>query len=123
MKCPICGLVGTVETIRSAEHEMVHRARVCDYGHKFHTYEVYPPTVRSSKRELLVTASKVRANAARWDRDQKIRGSSAEVAVLAAEYGLTKARIRQIQTAPRATPKVKILREIIPPQTQKGKRS
>lgn len=120
MKCPICGAWSEVKETRPSLHETTRRARRCANGHAFPTYEVYPPTVRASKRDLMATAKKVRANAVRWARDAKIRASKAPVKFLAIKYNLTDMRIRQIQSAPALTPKTKIVQAKIRPSTQKG---
>lgn len=103
MNCIHCGAFSLVKETRDHEHGLTRRRRECANGHRFNTYEVYEPTVRAAERDLAATARRAQAAARRWARDRKIILSRASPQALAAEHGLTDARVRQIRAAARTT--------------------
>jgi hypothetical protein len=99
MNCPICGAPSDVLAFRRIDEE--HRTdyfRSCDRGHKFQTSEVHPPQL-ADKRELECATRNIARRIARFKRDLAIAEDQRPARVVAAEYGLTDARVRQIRAS------------------------
>lgn len=99
MRCTICGADSTVEV--SAENDEEHRImlhRICERGHRFVTAEV-PITMLADKRELTCALRNIDRRIARFMRNAAIAEDPRPVKDVAAEYGLTDARVRQIRAS------------------------
>lgn len=99
MKCNVCGAA----THRVDEHEVMDGCSVaidrrCANGHAVRTHEVFP-TMVADARELESALRLISRRRALFHRDRRIAGDPRPVKAVAAEYGLTEARVRQIRTA------------------------
>lgn len=99
MMCPHCGAPSAVVTTSLREHE--HRtlfARVCDNGHRFSTAEV-PLTLLADKRETECALRNIERRVALYNRNMAIAKDGRLAKVVAAEYGITDTRVRQIRAS------------------------
>lgn len=90
MKCPVCGAWSSVLATRGA-----HRRRECANGHRFTSIEVVPSVVHAKDYRAYVRGVAERAKT--WPRDRRILEDSRSSTVVAREYGITPARVRQIR--------------------------
>ena len=99
MKCPTCGSASEVTSVRAAE-ERYHMEynRICERGHRFKTVEA-PLALLADKRELECAVRNINRRIARFNRDLAIAEDERPARVVAAEYGLTDARVRQIRAS------------------------
>lgn len=99
MKCSICGADSDVTGVaHKPEQHTIEYSRVCDRGHKFKSVEVYP-TQLADRRELECATRNIARRIARFKRDLAIAEDQRPARVVAAEYGLTDARVRQIRAS------------------------
>jgi hypothetical protein len=99
MKCSICGADSKAILFqeRHDEYQKVY-FRICDRGHRFKTVEV-PLSLLADKRELVCATRTINRRVARFVRDLEISQDSRPTKVVAVEYGLTNARVRQIRAS------------------------
>ncbi len=99
MMCPICGADSAValKSERAHEHRTVF-SRMCTNGHRFTTAEV-PLTLLADKRETECALRNIERRIALYKRNAAIALDSRLTKVVAAEYGLTEARVRQIRAS------------------------
>ena len=99
MKCSICGSDSDVVGVaKSPEDHRVTYMRVCELGHRFQTVEVYP-TQLADAREMSCAVRNIDRRIARFKRDVAIALDNRPVKDVAADYGLTDARVRQIRAS------------------------
>lgn len=99
MKCSICGADSDVTGVaHKPEQHMIEYSRVCDRGHRFKSVEVYP-TQLADRRELECAIRNIDRRVARFNRDLSIAMDNRPVKIVAADYGLTDARVRQIRAS------------------------
>lgn len=99
MNCPTCGAWSEVTDTRAAPNDMIRRRRACANGHKFATFEVLPQVVRAAAGNAAATARASKASAARWARDRAIARDTRPATQVAADHGITEARVRQIRAS------------------------
>lgn len=128
MICPRCGAESQVTETREASMGTFRRRRQCFNGHRFTTFEVYEQTIKAAGlRDMAATWRKAKASAKMWWRDRAIIMDARSTGAVAAEHGITGARVRQIR-AGAATSHPSAKPGIIQPggssaqPTQKGKR-
>lgn len=99
MKCPICGSASSVllKTEQPHEHRIVNE-RICERRHRFATAEV-PLQLLADKRESDCAVRNIERRIARYQRDSRIAQDPRSAKVVAAEYNLTSARVRQIRAS------------------------
>lgn len=97
MMCPHCGANSAIigATHKKAKHHFLY-ARQCDLGHKFMTAEVHLSQL-ADKREFDSATHAINLRILRFNRDAAIRRDARSNRVVAEEYGLTEARVRQIR--------------------------
>lgn len=98
MKCPICAAASALLPRKDVHEHSVEHYRLCDNQHRFKTVEVYP-TMVADARELRCAVNNIERRIARYHRDVAIARDERPVKVLAADYGLTDARVRQIRAS------------------------
>jgi len=99
MKCPTCGSPSEVTGVRPADERYhVEYNRVCERGHRFQTVEA-PLSLLADKRELECAVRNINRRIARFNRDLAIAQDERPARVVAAAYGLTDARVRQIRAS------------------------
>lgn len=99
MKCPICGEPSDVLHVEPVDLEYrVDRSRQCEHGHKFRTTEVHLSQL-ADRREFYCAIRNIARRIARHQRDIAIAEDTRPVKVVAAEHGLTDARVRQIRAS------------------------
>jgi hypothetical protein len=99
VKCNICG----AETERTDDHRVgagwhLSIDRRCTNGHALRTHEVYT-NMLADAREMNSALGHTARRVERWARDQRIARDERPSKEVAAEYGLTEARVRQIRAA------------------------
>lgn len=95
MKCTRCGAASDVLATREYMEVFSKRTRQCHNGHRFHTYEVTAGNL--DRRTLADTLRGVEKGRITWRRRQTILRSTESASVLAAQLGVTEARVRQIR--------------------------
>ena len=99
MKCSICGADSDVAGVaHKSEHHAIEYSRVCERGHRFKSVEVYP-TQLADAREMACAVRNIDRRIARFNRDLAIAMDTRPVKDVAADYGLTDARVRQIRAS------------------------
>jgi hypothetical protein len=99
MKCSTCG--ADSEVVGVANNPQDHRVtymRVCDLGHRFQTVEVYP-TQLADARDMACAIRNVNRRIAHFKRNIAIARDTRSTKDVAADYGLTDARVRQIRAS------------------------
>lgn len=98
MRCNICG--SKTLPIVANDHDGLQRTvqRRCTHGHIVVTHEVHT-TMLADAREMSSAQRHIERRIARWQRDLKIACDPRPNTVVAAEYGLTEARVRQIRAS------------------------
>lgn len=99
MICPHCGAPSAVVTTSPREEEYrTLFARRCDNGHRFSTAEV-PLTLLADKRETACALRNIERRVALYNRNMAIAQDTRLAKVVAADYGITDARVRQIRAS------------------------
>lgn len=99
MNCSICGSDSEVVGVaHSPEDFRITFFRVCELGHKFQTVEVYP-TQLADAREMACAIRNIQRRVSRFKRDIAIARDTRAVKEVAADYGITDARVRQIRAS------------------------
>jgi len=99
VNCPICGSESRVETLLQELHaHRVMRSRICVLGHRFHTFEVHL-TQLADAREMACALRNIERRVKRWQRDLAIARDPRPVKIVAADYNITDARVRQIRAS------------------------
>lgn len=99
MKCTTCGAPTSVVLFneRPSEYKIVY-SRVCEAGHRLTTMEV-PLSLLADKRELSCAIRNIDRRIARFMRNAAIAEDPRPAKEVAAAYGLTDARVRQIRAS------------------------
>jgi len=101
MMCKFCGAETTmVRRIAGPDGTIDHVDRTCANGHTFISHEVHT-SMLADARELNSARQHIRQRVARFYRDQRIAADPRPSTEVAAEYGLTDARVRQIRSSAR----------------------
>jgi len=97
MKCNICGApsVELHRTYSSNIHQM-RIARKCTNGHSFFTVEVYPSQL-ADVREMSCAIRRINRRMSLYERDLNIAKDDRHNKLVAQEYEITEARVRQIR--------------------------
>jgi hypothetical protein len=99
MNCPICGMKSHVALSTDRQHEFrIVNSRICDRGHRFTTSEV-PLSFLADKRELDSAINTVERRIARYKRDLQLIADKRPAKIVAKEFGITDARVRQIRAS------------------------
>jgi hypothetical protein len=99
MKCSVCG--SDSDVMGAAHDPQDHRItymRVCELGHRFQSVEVYP-TQLADAREMACAVRNIDKRWARFKRDVDIARDPRPIKEIAADHGLTDARVRQIRAS------------------------
>lgn len=100
MKCNVCGADSSVLDTRAYKDVLLRRRRRCFNDHVFHTYEVFSGNL--DRRTLADTRRGIQARVAAVKRNRSILARpGVSATVLAAEFGVTEARVRQIRAGAR----------------------
>ena len=98
MKCPTCAAASEkLPRVHEGQHSTEH-FYLCDNGHRFKTLEVHP-TMVADARELHCAVNKIQRRVALWHRDSAIAADPRPTKVVAADYDITDARVRQIRAS------------------------
>ena len=98
MKCPTCAAASQLLARELVQEHATERHRVCDNGHRFKTLEVHP-TMVADAREWRCAVNKIQRRVALWHRDSAIAADPRPTKVVAADYDITDARVRQIRAS------------------------
>jgi len=99
VKCPTCGAESDVIGVaRNYKEHQITYLRVCDIGHRFDTVEVHP-TQLADAREMTCALRNIDRRVARFKRDVAIALDTRPPKEVAADYGITDARVRQIRAS------------------------
>jgi hypothetical protein len=98
MKCPTCAANSVVLRYEQKEEHAAEHHRLCDNGHFFKTLEVYP-TMVADARELRCAINNIERRITRYHRDVGIAADPRSTTAVAADHGLTDARVRQIRAS------------------------
>lgn len=97
--CKYCGAETTlVRRIPGPDGTIDHVDRTCSNGHTFLSHEVHT-SMLADRRELNSARGRIQQRIALFERDRRIAADPRPAAQVAAEYGLTDARVRQIRSS------------------------
>lgn len=100
MKCPKCGADSHVAATRKYKDVLLRRNRTCFNEHTFATYEVFAGNL--DRRTIADTRRGVEAGTKAWKRKQAVlRQPETSATELAAQLGITEARVRQLRAGTR----------------------
>jgi hypothetical protein len=103
MRCPTCGAEPTRRLVRidvPEEHRRIHH-RACPLGHHFWTTEVHFSQLANG-REFASAVRGLDRRLAIWRRNEAIALDPRSSHVVAEQYGISSARVRQIRAQARA---------------------
>ncbi len=98
MKCFICGAESELSARELVHEHSTERHRVCSNGHRFKTLEVYP-TMVADARELRCAINNIERRISKYHRDVAIASDDRPTKVVAYDYQITDARVRQIRAS------------------------
>jgi len=99
MKCSICGADSAVEAATyDPERLLTDVMRRCTAGHVFYTVEAHP-TQLADAREMRCAVRRIDRRVALYARDAAIAVDKRPAKIVAAEYGVTDTRVRQIRAS------------------------
>jgi hypothetical protein len=97
VNCNLCGAASTIFHREDRPSRTIMQRR-CSNGHVFTTHEVHT-TMLADAREMTCAVRNIERRIARFKRDSRIAADRRSATVVAGEYGLTEARVRQIRAA------------------------
>lgn len=98
MMCIVCGAASRAVSTSDHRTRRIIRSHLCENGHRFITAEV-PLTLLADKRETECALRNIERRVALHNRNAAIAQDDRPAKVVAAEYGITDARVRQIRAS------------------------